>query len=148
MQLRLALNREGNTAVAIDAPLILPHTRLQDGTHRDRLMQALVGLQFDNPVLRLSGFGSNAMPLTVKWTIAAIEDLHGLSHPILFDHVGGSVGTSTVAFGIVSSIVHCVGERDRFSAWDWRKPPKKRKEGISFGRLLRVPLLGVDKAFA
>ena len=74
MRLRSALDREGGAAIAIDYPVILPHTRLQDGKDRARLMQALDGLPFDNLVLRLSGFGSNAMPLTVKRTFECNRD--------------------------------------------------------------------------
>ena len=147
MRLRLALDREGGTAIAIDYPLILPHTRLQDGADRAKFMQALEGLPVDNLILRLSGFGSNAMPLTVKRTLIAIETLHGLGYPVLLDHVRGLVGLSALAFGIVSGIAHGIGERERFSARDWHKQPKEREEGASFGRPIYVPLPGLDKAF-
>ena len=145
--LRSALDREGGAAIAIDYPLILPHTRLQDGPDRARLMQALEGLPFDNLVLRLSGFGSNAMPLTVKRTLIAIKALHDLGRPVLLDHVGGLVGLSALAFGIVSGIAHGIGERDRFDARGWHRHPKEREEGASFGRPVYVPLPGLDKAF-
>ena len=147
MRLRSALDREGGSAIAIDYPVILPHTRLQDGKDRARLMQALDGLPFDNLVLRLSGFGSNAMPLTVKRTLNAIESLHGLGYPVLLDHVGGLVGLSALAYGIVLGIAHGVGERDRFNARDWHRPAKVREDGASFGRPVYVPLPGLDKAF-
>ncbi|MCY4590751.1 MAG: hypothetical protein OXE86_09380 [Alphaproteobacteria bacterium] len=147
MRLRSALDREGGAAIAIDYPLILPHTRLQDRTDRARLIQALDGLPFDNLILRLSGFGSNAMPGTVKGTFIAIEALHGLGRPVLLDHVGGLVGLSALAFGIVSGIAHGIGEREQFSARDWHKHPKEREKGASFGRPIYVPLFGLDKTF-
>ena len=147
MRLRSALDREGGAAIAIDYPVILPHTRLQDGKDRARLIQTLDGLPFDNLVLRLSGFGSNAMPLTVRRSLIAIKSLHGLGYPILLDHVGGLVGLSALAFGIVSGIAHGVGERYRFNARDWHRPAKEREEGASFGRPVYVPLPGLDKAF-
>ena len=145
--LRSALDREGGSAIAIDYPLILPHTRLQDRTERARLIQELEGLPFDNLVLRLSGFGSNAMPLTVKRTLIAIKALQDLGYPVLLDHVGGLVGLSALAFGITSGIAHGIGERDRFNARDWHKLPKEREDGAPFGRSVYVPLPGLDKAF-
>ena len=147
IRLRAALDREGGAAIAIDYPVILPHTRLQDESDRVRLMQGLDGLPFDNLVLRLSGFGSNAMPLPVKRTLIAIETLHVLGYPVLLDHVGGLVGLSALAFGIVSGIAHGVGERDRFNARDWHRPAKEREEGASFGRPIYLPLFGLDRAF-
>ena len=147
MRLRSALDREGGTSIAIDYPLILPHTRLQDRADRARLMQELDGLPFDNLVLRLSGFGSNAMPLPIKRTLIAIETLHSLGYPVLLDHVGGLVGLSALAFGYVAGIAHGIGERDRFSARDWDKLPKEREKGTSFGRPVYVPLPSLDKNF-
>lgn len=145
--LRSALDREGGSTIAIDYPLILPHTRLQDEVDRTKIVQALEGLPFDNLLLRLSGFGSNAMPLTVKRTLIAVETLHSLGYPIVLDHIGGLVGLSALAFGYVSGIAHGIGERDRFNARDWHKLPKEREEGAPFGRPVYVPLPGLDKAF-
>ena len=107
-------------------------------------MEALKGLPFDNLVLRLSGFGSNARPLSVKRTFAAIEDLHGLGYPVLLDHIGCLVGLGALALGVVSGIAHGIGERDRFDARNWHKPPRERKEGGSFGRPTYIPLFGFD----
>ena len=146
--LRSALNREGGMGIAIDYSLILPHTRLQDRTHRSRLMKALKGLPIDNLALRLSGFGSNAKPLSVKRTFAAIENLHGLGYPIILDHIGGLVGLGALAFGVVSGIAHGIGERDRFDARNWHKPPKEREKGASFGQQFRIPLFGLDRTFS
>ena len=55
--LRAALDREGGPHVAIDYPLILPHTRLLDDRYLSCILAALPDLPFDNLVLRLSGFG-------------------------------------------------------------------------------------------
>ncbi len=147
MRLRSALDRVGGEAIAIDYPMILPHTRLQDEKDRVRLIQGFDGLPFDNLVLRLSGFGSNAMPLSIKRTLLPIKTLHVLGHPILLDHVGGLVGLSAPAFGIVSGIAHGGGERDRFNARDRHRPSKEREEGTSFGRPIYVPLSGLNRAF-
>ena len=148
--LRAALDREAGRHVAIVYPLILPHTRLLDDQYMPRILAALHGLPVDNLVLRLSGFGADAGPLTVKRTLGAIQQLHVLGYPILLDYVGGLVGLGALAFGIVSGIAHGIGERDRFKALsDWRKridsmtrmfetlsertlsspPPMKRRQG-------------------
>jgi len=145
--LRSALDREGGMSIDIDYPLILPHTRLQDRTDRTRFMEALKGLPFDNLILRLSGFGANAGSLSVKRTFAAVDDLHGLGYPVLLDHIGGPVGLGALAFGVVSGIAHGIGERDRFDARSWHKPPREREEGASFGRPIRIPPFGLDRAF-
>ena len=145
--LRAALDREGGAQIAIDYPLILPHTRLLDDRYLPRILAALPGLPFDNLVLRLSGFGADARPLAVKRTFGAIEQLHVLGYPILLDYVGGLVGLGALAFGVVSGIAHGIGERDRFDARSWNKPPRPPSADGSFGRPIAIPLPGLDKSF-
>ena len=145
--LRAALDREGGRHVAIDYPLILPHTRLLDDRYLPRILSALRGLPVDNLILRLSGFGADARPLTVKKTLTAIRELHVLGYPILLDYVGGLVGLGALAFGIVSGIAHGIGERDRFDARSWHKPPKQPTTEKPFGRTVYFPLPGLDKSF-
>ena len=145
--LRDALDREGGRHVAIDYPLILPHTRLLDEQYVPRILSALRGLPVDNLVLRLSGFGADSGPLTVKRTLTAIQELHDLEYPILLDYVGGLVGLGALAFGIVSGIAHGIGERDRFDARSWHKPPKQLTTKKPFGRTVYLPLPGLDKSF-
>ena len=98
-------------------------------------------------MVRLSGFGADAGPLTVKRTLGAIEELQVLGYPILLDYVGGLVGLGALAFGIVSGIAHGIGERDRFDARSWHKPQPQPTEGRSFRRSIYVPLPGMDKSF-
>ena len=145
--LRDALDREGARHVGIDYPLILPHTRLLDEQYLRRILTALCGLPVDNLVLRLSGFGADSGPHTVKRTLAAIRELHALGYPILLDYVGGLVGLGALAFGIVSGIAHGIGERDRFDARSWNRPPKQSSADRSFGRPIYIPLPGLDKSF-
>lgn len=145
--LRGALDREGGKHIAVDYPLIVPHTYILDGVSRRKLMQALSGLPCDNLVLRLSGFGADAGPLKVNRTLVAIQELHSLGHPILLDHIGGLVGLSALAFGIVSGIAHGIGERDRFDARSWHKPRKALASGVSFARVVYVPLPNFDRSF-
>ena len=141
--LRDALDREGGRHVAIDYPLILTaHTVVRRaipppapvGLARssDRhLVLRLSGFGADS---RLSGFGADSGPLTVKKTLTSIQELHGLGYPILLDYVGGLVGLGALAFGIVSGIAHGIGERDRFDARSWHKPPKRPTKERRFGR--------------
>ena len=145
--LRAALDREGGGQVAIDYPLILPHTRLLDDRYLPRILAALPDLPFDNLVLRLSGFGADARPLAVKRTFEAIEQLHVLGYPILLDYVGGLVGLGALAFGVVSGIAHGIGERDRFDARSWNKSPRRPTDERPFGRAIYIPLPGLDKSF-
>lgn len=145
--LRDALDREGGPHIAIDYPLILPHTRLRDEQYLPLILSTLSGLPVDNLVLRLSGFGADSGPLTVKRTLTAIQELHDLGYPILLDYVGGLVGLGAVAFGFVSGIAHGIGERDRFDARSWHKPPKQPNTESRFGRTVYFPLPGLDKSF-
>ena len=142
--LRAALDREAGRHVAIDYPLILPHTRLLDERYLPRILTALRGLPVDNLVVRLSGFGADAGPLTIKRTLGAMQVL---GYPILLDYVGGLVGLGALAFGIVSGIAHGIGERDRFDARSWHRPQQQPTADRSFGRPIHIPLPGLDKSF-
>ena len=115
--LRSALNREGGTDIAIDYPLILPHTRLQDRTHRTRLMGVLKGLPIDNLALRLSRVWperrtavsqEKPSPRSRTCTVSAIRSFSIIS--------GAWSDWGALAFGVVSGIAHGIGERDRFDA--------------------------------
>ena len=145
--LRSALDREGGHHIAIDYPLIAPHTKITDVAHRERIMQAIAGLPFDNLIVRLSGFGSLAGQLTTKRTLQAVADLQRLGYPIMLDHIGGLIATAAVAFGFVSGVAHGIGERERFDASQWHKPPKPREPGSFFGRPTYIPVPGLGRSF-
>ena len=98
-------------------------------------------------MVRLSGFGADAGPLTVKRTLGAIKELQVLGYPISLDYVGGIVGLGAFAFGIVSGIAHGIGERDRFDARSWHKLQPQPTEDRSFGRPIYTPLPDMDKSF-
>lgn len=145
--LRGALDREGGKRVGIDYELIIPHTKLQDLDQRRRLLQGIADLPYDNLILRLSGFGSRAGPLAMKRTFEAIRELHAAGRPIVLDHIGGLVGTGALALGYVSGIAHGIGERERFDARDWHKPPKERDPDSPRGRATYIPVPGLDRSF-
>ena len=145
--LRAALDRTGGSQVAIDYPLILPHTRIQREEEALQIMRSLRGLPIDNLYVRLSGFGADARPLAIKRTLIALQQFHALGNPIVLDYVGGLVGLSALAFGVVSGIAHGIGERERFDARSWHKPPKARDPNARFGRSIYIPVSGMDKSF-
>lgn len=144
--LRHALDREGGSAIGIDYPLIMPHTKFQDGGHRLQIIQALGDLPIDTLAVRLSGFGADAAPSSIKRTLRALGDMHALGLPILLDHVGGLVGLSAAAFGYVGGLANGIGELDRFDARSWHKPPKERDPDTPFGRTTYFPVPDFDKS--
>jgi len=146
--LRQALDREGGSQIGIDLNLVLPHTALAREEDRRAIIRRMAGGPFDNVTLRLSGFGANAGPMTMKSTYRAIQELHALGKPILLDHVGGLVGLGAVALGHVSGLAHGVGEKEQFKAGDWHKPAKKRDPDKKGGRATYIPVPGFDKSFS
>ena len=145
--LREALDKNNGSHIGIDYPLIAPHKLLNDEEQRRRLVSDLIGLPFDNLVVRLSGFGSAAGPLMMKHAFRALNDLQMIGKPIVFDHIGGLIGMGALAFGYVSGIAHGIGERERFDARDWDQPPKKRAPDAPAGRATYIPVPGFDRAF-
>lgn len=55
--LRRALDQEGGAGIAIDYPLIIPSTMLNDPARRGAVLAELADLPFDNLWVRTSGFG-------------------------------------------------------------------------------------------
>ncbi|MEL6363030.1 MAG: hypothetical protein AAFR21_18330 [Pseudomonadota bacterium] len=145
--LRNALDKEGGHHIAIDYALVLPHTKFNDVAHRERIKSSLTGLPIDNLIVRLSGFGSSSGPLTAKQTLLSLADMQSLGYPISLDHIGGLIATAAVAFGFVSGISHGIGERERFDARDWHKPPKERDPDTPFGRAVFIPVPSFDRAY-
>ena len=144
--LREALDRAGGHGIGIDYPLMLPHTALPGAEDGVGTFGELRGLPIDNLLLRLSGFGVDAGPLVVRRAFQGIVRLHALGYPVLLDHVGGLVGTAALAFRIVGGIAHGIGERERFDARDWHKPPKART-GEEFRRAVLLPVSDLDRSF-
>lgn len=144
--LRRALDREGGTNIAIDYPVIASHLMLAESGFRSDLMHRLADAPFDNLWIRASGFGNNASPLATKRFIASMGAFHNLGKPIVGDYLGGMVAEAALAFGAVAGISHGIGERERFDASTWHKPPKERDEDTKFGRAVRVLIPGLDRS--
>ena len=64
--LRAALDREGGQHIAIDYPVIVPHTLLNSDACRGELVEIIADLPVDNVWIRASGLGSDAGPVTMK----------------------------------------------------------------------------------
>jgi hypothetical protein len=96
--------------------------------------------------IRASGLGGDAGPLTLKRYLAAISAFHNLGRPIIADHLGGLIAMAALAFGAVSGVAQGVGERERFDAASWHKPPPARSEDTEFGRAVRVSIPGLHRS--
>ena len=124
--LRLALDREGGAAIAIDFPIIAPHTLIRDIEFRAKLISSLNDAPIENVWFRASGLKNGAAPLSTTRHIEAMSAYDSLDRPIVADCIGGLTGLSLLAFGTVSAISHGIGRYDGFDARDWHKEPVER----------------------
>ncbi len=143
--LREALDREGGQHIAIDYPIIAPHTQLNSDAFRGGLMRMIVDLPVENVWVRASGLGSDAGPLTMKRYLSAMAGLHNMGKPVIADQLGGLPGLVAMAFGAASGVAQGIGERERFDARAWYQPPPPRNED-GFGRAVRIGIPGLGKS--
>ncbi|MGA8757210.1 MAG: hypothetical protein WB611_12955, partial [Stellaceae bacterium] len=141
--LRRALDVAGGAAIAIDYPLTMKYGSLRDPAQRRVLIAGLKDLPFDNLWLRVSGFGADAEAPMLRRYIAAAVDFQQLDRPIVADGMGGLAAVAVAAFGAASGISHGLGEKERFAAGDWSKPPVPRTGGG--GREKRLLIPGLDR---
>ena len=141
--LRDALDKAGRSDIAIDYQLIIPYGVLRDSAHRQTLVRVLRSLPFDNPWIRVAGFGSDATPFGVRRYISSLSDLHAVQKPIIADCAGGLAALGVTAFGAAAGITHGAAARERFDAGAWRRQPKTGG-GAQNGRLY---LPGIDRHF-
>jgi hypothetical protein len=139
--LRSALDAEGGSHIAIDYPIMIKNASLRDSAQRRALIAGLTDLPFDNLWLRISGFGADAPATMLRPYIAAMMDFQRLGKPIVADGVGGLVALATAAFGAAGGVCHGLGEKERFDASDWNKPPTPG----GGGREKRVLIPGLDR---
>ncbi len=141
--LRRALNMAGGEAISIDYPLTLKYASLRDPAQRRVLIAGLKDLPFDNLWLRVSGFGADTEAPMLRRYIAAAVEFQQLDRPIVADGVGGLAAVAVAAFGAAGGISHGLGEKERFAAGDWNKPPVPRGGGGGREKRLLVP--GLDR---
>lgn len=141
--LRRALDTEGGKDIAIDYPLMISNTLLNDGAQRRDLIVKLGSLPIDSIWSRVSGFGSDATAAGLKKYISAVRDFHSLGKPIVADGVGGLSALAIVAFGAACGLSHGVAAKERFDASSWYKPPKPGSGGGGSGHFVLLP--GIDR---
>jgi hypothetical protein len=139
--LRRALDAEGGIHIPIDYPVTIKNASLRDAAERRALIAGLADLPFDNLWLRISGFGADAPATLLRGYIAAVMDFQRLGKPIVADGVGGLAALATAAFGAAGGVCHGLGEKERFDASDWNKPPAAG----GGGREKRVLIPGLDR---
>jgi hypothetical protein len=142
VRLRRLLDMEGGKDIAIDYPLMITNSTLNDTAERAAIVPALVNLPIQSVWLRTSGFGADATPAGVGKYIVALRDFSSLHLPVVSDSVGGMAGLAVTAFGAASGLAHGVAEKERFDARSWSKP---RPEGGGGGGGYTVLLPGIDR---
>ena len=145
LALREALDRAGGRRIGIDYQLLIPHVALDDVMERGRLIEAIKDLPFDNLWIRASGFGADAGPLTTRRYLNSLSSVHNLGKPIVADYLGGLISLAAKSFGAISGFAEGIGERERFDARDWHKPPKPRDDDHVFAPQKRVTITGFGR---
>lgn len=144
--LRRALDEEGGSNIGINFPLLIKSASLRDPVQRRAFVAGLKDIPFDSIWFRISGFGSDASPSSLRNYIAAAMDFLSLEQPIVADGVGGLAALAIVAFGAAGGICHGVGEKERFDASEWTKPPKPKDS--NFGRGKRILIEAIDRSLS
>lgn len=145
LALREALDRAGGRRIGIDYQLLIPHVALDDVMERGRLIEAIKDLPFDNLWICASGFGADAGPLTTRRYLNSLSSVHNLGKPIVADYLGGLISLAADFFGAISGFAEGIGERERFDARDWHKPPKPRDDDHVFAPPRRVTITGFGR---
>jgi hypothetical protein len=143
--LRQALDRAGGRHIGIDYLLLIPHVALDDVGERGQIAESVKDLPFHNLWIRASGFGSDSGPLSTKRYINSLSRLNNLGKPIVADYLGGLISLAAESFGSISGFAEGVGERERFDAREWHKPPKPRDDEDIFGHARRVTIAGFGR---
>ena len=78
--------------------------------------------------------------------LSATRSFHNFGKPVIADQLGGFPGLIALAFGTISGIAHGIGERERFDARTWHKPPPERQDGDRYGRAIRIGIPGLGKS--
>jgi hypothetical protein len=141
-KLRTLLDMEGGKGIALDYPLLLPASVLNDPTERKALATDLTNLPIDSIWVRASGFGADATAAGVRKYIAALQDFVAIGQPIISDNVGGMAALAVVALGSACGVAHGAAEKERFDASDWNRPRNSKQRG---GGGYTVLLPGIDR---
>ena len=132
--LRSALQRRNASSIQINYSLAISYEAFRNASKRQVFLDRLKDLGVDSLWLHVDGCGSDSSPTAVTKYGAAAVDFHSLGVPIIADHMGGLVGLSLLAFGVVGGVSHGITLGERFNCGHWKKYPT----GKSFAQGLRV----------
>lgn len=138
--LRSALERHGVGHVQVNYSMALTYEAFRTPAKRHAILTQLQRADMDCLWLNIDGCGSSSSPTAVTRYGDAATDFHVLGKPVVADHVGGLVGLSFLAFGVVGGLAHGVTLGERFDADGWHKPP----QGTPFGPKLRIYIPQLD----
>jgi hypothetical protein len=132
--LRSALQRRDANSIQINYSLAISYEAFRNASKRQLVLDRLKKLSIDSLWLHVDGCGSDSTPTAVTRYGDAATDFHCLGVPIIADHMGGLVGLSLLAFGVVGGVSHGITLGERFSCGHW----KKVLTGNAFAQGLRV----------
>ncbi len=120
--LRLELDRNGGSDIAIDYQVITTSGLLRDPKGREQIISVVENLPIQNVWLKISGFGATATGAGTRAYIESVRDLHAIGRPLIADATGGFAGLAAAAFGAVTGISHGVCQKETFQANLWKQP--------------------------
>jgi hypothetical protein len=135
-QLRLELDRNGGSNIAIDYQVITTSALLRDHKGCAQIISAIENLPIQNLWLKVSGFGATATGAGTRAYIESVRDLHAMGRPLIADATGGFAGLAAAAFGAVTGISHGVCQKESFDANRWKRPISK---GGGIGTRIYIP---------
>ena len=121
--LRSALQRKNSSSIQINYSLAISYEAFRTESKRFLILERLRNLNIDSLWLHVDGCGSDSSPTAVTRYGDAAAAFHSLGVPVIADHMGGLVGLSLLAFGLVGGISHGITSGERFSCGHWKKVP-------------------------
>lgn len=138
--LRAALNSRGGNHIQINFSLTIKYEKFRSADELNRILSKITNLPIDSLWLNIDGCGAHMTPAAVKRYGDAAVQCQFLGIPIVADHMGGIVGLSLLAFGVVGGISHGVTFAERFSTAHWKKVSDKP----GFSQKLRTYISNLD----
>jgi len=136
-RLRLELDRNGGSDIAIDYQVITTSGLLRDLEGREQIISAVKNLPIQNVWLKISGFGATATGAGIRTYIESVRDLHSIGRPLIADSTGGFAGLAAAAFEAVAGIGHGVCQNESFRCYEWKMP--RSGGGGGTGKRIYIP---------
>lgn len=142
-RLRRALDAAGGSDIAIDFPVIVNHTTLNNDGRIRAILDGLGATPCENIWLRLSGMGRDLGPNKTRRIVRSLYGMQNIGKPIVLDYAGGLSGLAPIVFGVSAGVATGILAQDQFDASGWDKQPKPRSDEEEFKRqtYIRVPIL-------